>query len=160
MKEILVSFFQKNNILVSKAKISLVFWKKYFWNSWPLIQLCYYFFPELKIAYFEDQCIFLDLRKCHFFSQIILQSFWISFRQRNKSHSVFLIIFQNTLLCSMIPNLFYVKVRFTQKMLVKSSKCHSSEPFFVPEEGGKFKMMSGTDKMLIFSFFCISKINQ
>ena len=54
---------------------------------------------------------------------------------------------------------YVIKVRFTQKMLVKWSKCQSSEPFFVPEEGGKFKMMNGTDKMLIFSFFCISKIN-
>ena len=35
-------------------------------------------------------------------------------------------------------------------MLVKWSKCHSSEPFFAPEEGGKFKMMNGTDKMSIF----------
>ena len=53
----------------------------------------------------------------------------------------------------------YVKVRFTQKMLVKWSKYHSTEPFFVAEEGGKFKMMSGTYKMLIFKSFCISKIN-
>ena len=42
---------------------------------------------------------------------------------------------------------------------LKWSKCHSSEPFFAPEEGGKFKMMIGTDKMLILSFFCINKIN-
>ena len=53
----------------------------------------------------------------------------------------------------------WLKVCFTQKMLVKWSKCHSSEPFFALEEGGKFKLMNGTDKMLIFSFFCISKIN-
>ena len=53
----------------------------------------------------------------------------------------------------------YVKVRFTQKMLVKWSKCHSCEPFFAPELGGKFKLMNGTDKMLIISFFRISKIN-
>ena len=33
-------------------------------------------------------------------------------------------------------------------MLVKWSKGQSSEPFFVPEEGGKFKMIIGTDKML------------
>ena len=52
-----------------------------------------------------------------------------------------------------------LKVRFTHKMLVKWSKCRSSEHFFAPEEGGKFKLMNGTDKMLIFSFFCISKIN-
>ena len=52
-----------------------------------------------------------------------------------------------------------VKVRPTQKMLVKWSKCHSSEPCFAPEEGGKFKLINGTDKMLISSFFCISKIN-
>ena len=31
--------------------------------------------------------------------------------------------------------------------------------FFAPEESGKFKMMNGTDKIIIFSFFCISKIN-
>ena len=31
--------------------------------------------------------------------------------------------------------------------------------FFAPEEGGKFKLMNGTDKMLIFSFFCINQIN-
>ena len=30
---------------------------------------------------------------------------------------------------------------------------------FAPELGGKFKLMNGTDKMLIFSFFCIRKIN-
>ena len=52
------------------------------------------------------------------------------------------------------------KVRFTQKMLMKWSKCHSCEPFFVPELGGKFKLMNGSVKILISSFFCISKINQ
>ena len=52
-----------------------------------------------------------------------------------------------------------IKVRITQKMLVKWSKCHSSEPFFAPEEGGKFKLMNGTYKMLILSFFCVGKIN-
>ena len=45
---------------------------------------------------------------------------------------------------------YVVKVCFTQKMLVKWSKCHSSEPFFTPEESGKFKMMNGTYRMLIF----------
>ena len=39
-----------------------------------------------------------------------------------------------------------VKVCFTQKMLVKWSNCRSSEPFFAPGEGGKFKMMNGTNK--------------
>ena len=55
--------------------------------------------------------------------------------------------------------LLQLKVRFTQKMLMKWSKCHSCEPFFAPELGGKFKLINGTDKMLILSFFCISKIN-
>ena len=30
--------------------------------------------------------------------------------------------------------------------------------FFSPEEGGKFKLLNGTDKMLILSFFCINQI--
>ena len=42
---------------------------------------------------------------------------------------------------------------------VLASKYHSCEPFFAPELGGKFKLMNGTDKMLIFSYFCISKID-
>ena len=53
----------------------------------------------------------------------------------------------------------HLKVRFTKKMLVKWSKCHSSKPYFAPEDGGKFKMMNCTDEMLILSFFFISKIN-
>ena len=52
-----------------------------------------------------------------------------------------------------------IKIRFTQKIVVKWPKCLSSEPFFVPGEGRKFKLMNDTDKMLIFLFFCSSQIN-
>ena len=38
----------------------------------------------------------------------------------------------------------YVKVRFTQKVFDEMVKCHSCEPFFAPELGGKFKLMNGT----------------
>ena len=48
--------------------------------------------------------------------------------------------------------IIYVKVRFTQKMLVKLSHCHSSEPFFAPELLFPVNGMNGGDKMLIFSF--------
>ena len=51
--------------------------------------------------------------------------------------------------------LWFLKVHFTQKMLVKWSKCHTSKPFFLLLK----KLMNGADRMSIFSFFCISKIN-
>ena len=41
---------------------------------------------------------------------------------------------------------------------MKWSKWHSSEPFFAPEEGGKFKLMNGTDKMLIFDFSVLVRL--
>ena len=52
-----------------------------------------------------------------------------------------------------------VKVRFTQKMLVKLSHCHSSEPFFAPGLLFPVNGMNSSDKMSIFSFFCINQIN-
>ena len=52
-----------------------------------------------------------------------------------------------------------VKVRFTQKMFVKLSHCHSSEPFFAPGLLFPVNGMNINDKMSIFSFFCISQIN-
>ena len=52
-----------------------------------------------------------------------------------------------------------LKVRFTQKMLVKLSHHHSSEPFFAPGLLFPVNGMNINDKMSIFSFFCISQIN-
>ena len=52
-----------------------------------------------------------------------------------------------------------VKVRFTQKMLVKLSHCHSSEPFFAPGLLFPVNGMNISDKMSIFWFFCINQIN-
>jgi hypothetical protein len=49
-----------------------------------------------------------------------------------------------------------LKVRFTQKMLVK---CHSSEPFFAPGLLFPVNGMKSSHKMSIFSFFCIIQIN-
>ena len=78
-----------------------------------------------------------------YFNPFNCQSIW------NKMKFVAFLVIQNYF------SWVQLKVSFTQKMLAKWSKCHSSEPFFAPEEG----MMKGTDKILIFSFFCISKIN-
>ena len=55
--------------------------------------------------------------------------------------------------------MFFIKGKFYSKDVDEMVKCRSYDPFFVPELGGKFKLMNGTDKMLIFSFFYISKIN-
>ena len=55
--------------------------------------------------------------------------------------------------------LYPVKVRFTQKMLVKLSHCHSSEPFFAPGLLFPVNGMNSSDKMSIFLFFCINQIN-
>ena len=55
--------------------------------------------------------------------------------------------------------LLIVKVRFTQKMLVKLSHHHSSEPFFAPELLFPADGMNSSDKMSILSFFCINQIN-
>ena len=52
-----------------------------------------------------------------------------------------------------------VKVCFTQKMLVKLSHHHSSEPFFAPGLLFLVNGINGSDKMSIFSFFCINQIN-
>ena len=52
-----------------------------------------------------------------------------------------------------------LKVRFTQKMLVKLSHCHSSEPFFAPGLLFPVNGINGGDKMSIFSFFSINQIN-
>ena len=52
-----------------------------------------------------------------------------------------------------------VKVCFTQKILVKLSHCHSSEPFFAPGLLFPVNGMNNSDKMSIFSFFCINQIN-
>ena len=52
-----------------------------------------------------------------------------------------------------------LKVRFTQKMLVKLSHCHSSEPFFAPGLLFPVNGINSSDKMSIFSFFCINQIN-
>ena len=52
-----------------------------------------------------------------------------------------------------------VKVRFTQKMLVKSWHCHSSESFFAPGLLIPVNGMNISDKMSIFSFFCNNQIN-
>ena len=52
-----------------------------------------------------------------------------------------------------------MKGKFYSEDVDEIVKCRSCEPFFVPELGRKFKLMNGTNKMLIFSFFCISKIN-
>ena len=52
-----------------------------------------------------------------------------------------------------------VKVRFTQKMLVKLSHCHSSEPFFAPGLLFPVNGINSSDKMSIFSFFCINQSN-
>ena len=48
---------------------------------------------------------------------------------------------------------FFIKGKFYSKDVDEMVKCRSYDPFFVPELGGKFKLMNGTDKMLIFSFF-------
>ena len=53
----------------------------------------------------------------------------------------------------------YSKGTFYSEDVGEMVKMHSTEPFFAPEVGGKFKLMNGTDKMLIFLFFCISKID-
>ena len=52
-----------------------------------------------------------------------------------------------------------IKVRFTQKILVKWSKCHSCEPNIAPGLLFPVNGMNGSDKMLIFSFFFISRNN-
>ena len=52
-----------------------------------------------------------------------------------------------------------VKVRFTQKMLVKLSHHHLSEPFFAPGLLFPVYGINSSDKMSIFSFFCINQIN-
>ena len=56
-------------------------------------------------------------------------------------------------------NHLLLKVRFTQKMLVKLSHHHSSEPFFAPGLLFPVNGMNSSDKMSIFSFFCINQIN-
>ena len=52
-----------------------------------------------------------------------------------------------------------LKVRFTQKMLVKLSHHQSSEPFFAPGLLFPVNGMNISDKMSILSFFCIIQIN-
>ena len=52
-----------------------------------------------------------------------------------------------------------VKVRFTQKMLVKLSYCHSSEPFVAPGLLFPVNGMNISDEMSILSFFCNNQIN-
>ena len=52
-----------------------------------------------------------------------------------------------------------LKVCFTQKMVLKLSHCHSSEPFFAPGLLFPVNGMNSSDKMSIFSFFCINQIN-
>ena len=52
-----------------------------------------------------------------------------------------------------------LKVRFTQKMMVKLSHCHSSEPFFAPGLLFPVNGMNTSDKMSILSFFCINQSN-
>ena len=52
-----------------------------------------------------------------------------------------------------------VKVRFTQKMLVKLSHHHSSEHFFAPGLLFPVNGMNSSDKMSILPFFCINQIN-
>ena len=52
-----------------------------------------------------------------------------------------------------------VKVRFTQKMLEKLSHHHSSEHFFAPGLLFPVNGMNSSDKMSIFSFFCINQIS-
>ena len=59
----------------------------------------------------------------------------------------------------MIIFISLIKVRFTQKILVKWSKCHSCEPNIASELLFSVNDMNGSDKMLIFSFFCTSRIN-
>ena len=51
-----------------------------------------------------------------------------------------------------------VKVCFSQKVLVKWSKCHLCEPNIAPELLCPVNGMNGSDKMVIFSFFCIIRI--
>ena len=52
-----------------------------------------------------------------------------------------------------------LKVRFTQKMLEKLSHHHSSEHFFAPGLLFPVNGMNSSDKMSIFSFFCINQIS-
>ena len=52
-----------------------------------------------------------------------------------------------------------VKVRFTQKMLVKLSHHHSSEHFFAPGHLIPINDMNTSEKMSNFSFFCIYQIS-
>ena len=52
-----------------------------------------------------------------------------------------------------------IKVRLTQKMLVKLSHHHSSEHFFAPGLLIPVNGMNSSDKVSIFSFFCINQIN-
>ena len=59
----------------------------------------------------------------------------------------------------LVKTLFF-RICFTQKMLVKWSKCHSCEPNIASELLFPVNDMKGSDKMLIFSFFCISRISQ
>ena len=58
-----------------------------------------------------------------------------------------------------MQNFTFLKVRFTQKMLVKLSHCHSSEPFFAPGLLFPVNGMNTSGKLSIFSFFCINQIN-
>ena len=46
-----------------------------------------------------------------------------------------------------------IKVRFTQKILVKLSHCHSSEHFFAPGHLIPINDMNTSEKMSNFSFF-------
>ena len=65
-------------------------------------------------------------------------------------------LLETSLLVKNLPDFVYcnmIKVRFTQKMLVKWSKCHSCEPFIAPELLFPVNGMSSIDEMLIFSFF-------
>ena len=52
-----------------------------------------------------------------------------------------------------------VKVRFTQKMLVKLSHHNSSEPFFAPGLLFPVNGMNNSDKMSILSFLWNNQIN-
>ena len=52
-----------------------------------------------------------------------------------------------------------IKVRSTQKMLVKLSHHHSTEPFFAPGLLFPVNGMNSSDKMSILSFFCNNQID-
>ena len=92
----------------------------------------------------------------------------VSLKEEKKDHVLNGVLFEPGLWCA--HNCFYdqhisdflhayVKVCFTQKMLVKLSHHHSSEPFFAPELLFPVDGMNSSDKMSIFSFFCINQIN-